>query len=81
LTVITSRTFRSGNSEAVRLPKEVAYGEDIEVTIERNGNVLMIMPKRKRSFAEMLARMAEIGAPEDGVQKRELIEIPERPGI
>ena len=81
MTVITSRTFRSGNSAAVRLPKEVAYGEDIEVTIERNGNVLMIMPKRKRSIAEMLARMAEIGAPEDGVQKREPIEVPERPGI
>jgi virulence-associated protein VagC len=25
-----SRTFRSGNSEAVRLPRDVAFGEDVD---------------------------------------------------
>ena len=31
MTVARSRTFRSGNSEAVRLPKDVAYGDDVEL--------------------------------------------------
>jgi len=46
MTVATSRTFKSGNSEAVRLPKEVAFGLDVEVTIVRSGDVLTIYPKR-----------------------------------
>ncbi len=35
----------------------------------------------KRSIAEMVARMREIGAPEDGVQAREPLEVPDRPGL
>jgi len=27
MTIAKMRTFRSGNSEAIRLPKEVAFGE------------------------------------------------------
>ena len=39
MTVVKSRTFRAGNSEAVRLPREVAFGPDPEVTIVRHGDV------------------------------------------
>jgi antitoxin VapB len=77
---IDSKTFRSGNSEAVRLPKEVAFGADIAVTIRRVGDVLTIAPKRK-SMAELVRRLREIGPPPDGVQPREPIEWPERPGL
>ena len=53
---VTSRTFRSGNSEAVRLPKDVAYGADIDVTVVRSGDVITIYPTRP-SVAEMIARL------------------------
>ena len=77
---VDSKTFRSGNSEAVRLPKEVAFGSDVDVTIRRVGDVLTIMPKHK-SMAELVRRLREIGPPPDGVQAREPIEFPERPGL
>jgi antitoxin VapB len=77
---VDSKTFRSGNSEALRLPKEVAFGSDVEVTIRRVGNVLTITPKN-RTMAELVRRLREIGPPPDGVQAREPIEFPERPGL
>ena len=77
---VDSKTFRSGNSEAVRLPKEVALGANVPVTIRRVGDVLTISPKRK-SMAELVRRLREIGPPADGVQPREPIEFPDRPGL
>ena len=42
MNMITTKTFKSGNSEAVRLPKDMAFGIDTEVEIEylENGGVL-----------------------------------------
>jgi antitoxin VapB len=41
--MITAKVFKSGNSQAVRLPKE--YRLDVkEVSINRIGNVLMLIP-------------------------------------
>jgi antitoxin VapB len=76
----TTRTFRSGNSEAVRLPKDIGFGPDVEVVIRREGDTLIITPKAK-TMAELVRRLREIGAPPDGVQEREPIEWPERPGL
>ena len=39
VTVARTRTFRSGNSEALRLPRDVAYGDDVELVIVRSGDV------------------------------------------
>jgi len=74
-----SRIFRSGNSEAVRLPKDVAFGREIEVTIVRSGDVLTIYPKRP-PIAEMLKRLAELPSPPE-IEIRDEEEIPERPGL
>ena len=79
MTVATSRTFRSGNSAAVRLPKEVAYDGDVEVTIVRSGDVLTIYPTRP-TVADMLAQLADLPRPES-VEKREADPLPERPGL
>ena len=79
MTVVTSRTFRSGNSAAVRLPKEVAYAGGVEVTIVRSGDVLTIYPKRA-SVAEMLERLAQLPAP-GAVEARDVKSLPERPGL
>ena len=76
---VTSRIFRSGNSEAVRLPKDVAFGGDIEVTIVRSGDVLTIYPKRP-SIAEMLAKLDALPGPGE-IEVRDTDIIPERPGL
>ncbi|PZU56625.1 MAG: AbrB/MazE/SpoVT family DNA-binding domain-containing protein [Brevundimonas sp.] len=76
---VTSRTFKSGNSDAVRLPKEISFGPGVEVEIERKGDVVTISPKRK-SVREMLAKLRSLPKP-SSVGVRHEIEIPERSGL
>ena len=79
---VDSKTFKSGNSEALRLPKEVAYGADVEVSIKKVGDTLTITPKKaKKTMAELVARLRKIGPPADGIQKRQKIIFPKRPGL
>ncbi|WP_411034774.1 antitoxin [Shinella sp. BYT-45] len=53
-----TRVFRNGNSQAVRIPSDLAYERtDIEVEIERIGEELRIRPAR-RSLAGVLERFA-----------------------
>ncbi|MFO1060465.1 MAG: AbrB/MazE/SpoVT family DNA-binding domain-containing protein [Dongiaceae bacterium] len=77
--VARSRTFRSGNSEAVRLPKDVAFGDDIELVIVRSGDVMTIYPA-SLSIPEMIAGLRELPAP-PYVEGRDEAEIPERRGL
>lgn len=61
---VESKVFRSGNSQAVRLPKEVAFEDDIEVVIEKIGDTLTIRPKKKLiSVDEMIRRLNELPKP------------------
>lgn len=59
---ITARTFKSGNSEAVRLPKGYGFGPGTEVRIEREGNrvVLTAAAPDEDWRADLLAMFAEI---------------------
>ncbi|WP_087042619.1 type II toxin-antitoxin system VapB family antitoxin [Caballeronia ptereochthonis] len=51
-----TRIFRNGNSQAIRIPAELAYPEtETEVEIERVGDELRIHPLR-RSLAGALDR-------------------------
>ena len=79
MTTVTSRVFKSGNSEAVRLPKDVAFGRELEVTIVRSGDVLTIYPTRP-PVAEMLARLEALPRP-TGIEVRDADVVPERPGL
>jgi antitoxin VapB len=55
----TTRVFKNGNSQAVRIPAELAYERsDIDVEIERVGDELRIRPAR-RSLAGVLAKFAK----------------------
>ena len=74
--IARSRTFRSGNSEALRLPKDVAFGDDVELVIIRSGDVLTIYPAAM-SIAEMAARLAALPAPPE-VETRDVEDLPER---
>jgi antitoxin VapB len=59
--VHTTKVFRNGNSQAVRIPAELAYeNTDVEVEIEREGDELRIRPAR-RSLAGVLDRFAKFG--------------------
>jgi len=42
----TAKIFRSGNSQAVRIPKEFQLEGD-EVEIQKKGNTLILRPKKK----------------------------------
>lgn len=81
MNMITTKPFRSGNCEAIRLPKHMAFGPDTEVEISKHGDIVTIRPKPKQSIKQMIANLRAIGTPEDGVQKREPFEAPERPGL
>ena len=47
--VTSTRLFRNGNSQAVRIPKALAFDSvDIEVVIERRGDELIVRPAKRR---------------------------------
>ena len=77
--IARSRTFRSGNSEALRLPKDVAFGSDIELVIVRSGDVLTVYPAVV-SLPEMAERLRALPAP-PVVEARDVDELPERAGL
>ena len=81
MTTVTSKVFKSGNSEAVRLPKEMAYGRNMEVTVTKSGDARIIRPKKsKLTVAEMFKLLDDLPAPNE-VQERDTDLIPERPRL
>ena len=45
----TTRIFKSGNSQAVRIPSDIAYSRnDLELEIERVGDEIRIRPAAKK---------------------------------
>lgn len=54
-----TRVFRSGNSLAVRIPKELAFLDPaVEVEIERVGNTLVLRPVEQETLADLPAIFA-----------------------
>lgn len=48
-TMATTRLFRNGNSQAARIPADLAYERtDLEIEIERVGDELRLRPARRR---------------------------------
>ena len=57
----TTRVFRNGNSQAVRIPAEIAYDRtDIELEIERVGEEIRIRPAR-RPLTDVMKKFARFG--------------------
>jgi len=62
LDMALTRIFRNGNSQAVRIPAELAYDRsDLDVEIERVGDELRIRPAR-RSLEGVLAKFGGFSA-------------------
>ena len=79
MSIARSRTFRSGNSEALRLPKDVAFGSDVELVIVRSGDVLTIYPSTL-TIPEMAERLRSLPEPVE-IERRDVDELPERPRL
>ena len=57
----TTKIFQNGNSQAVRVPAELAYARtDIELEIERVGDELHIRPVR-RTLTGVLKKFSKFG--------------------
>jgi antitoxin VapB len=69
--------FKSGNSQAVRIPAELAYadiGVDLEIT--RHGDVITIFPA-KNSLKDVVAALRRMPKPAR-IEQRQPIEVPVR---
>lgn len=72
-----TRVFKSGNSQAVRIPAEIAYADtDIELEITRLGDVVTIVPARE-SLRDAVAALHRMPKP-PAVEEREPIDVPLR---
>ena len=57
--MVNTKLFKNGNSQAVRIPSELAYSSwDIELVIERQGDELRIRPARRR-MGDVLSTFAQ----------------------
>ncbi len=58
----TTKIFKNGNSQAVRIPAELAYERaDLELEIERIGEELRIRPARRR-LDHLLEKFSQFSA-------------------
>jgi antitoxin VapB len=83
---VHARTFKSGNSVAVRLPKGFAIPEGTEVELDKSGDTVTIRLSRnpeeaRRRMQQAWEDMAAIGAPDGCVQPRDPFEFPDRKGL
>ncbi|AQH05361.1 AbrB family transcriptional regulator (plasmid) [Burkholderia sp. KK1] len=76
----TTRVFRNGNSQAVRIPADLAYDRsDLELEIERVGDEIRIRPAR-RPLAGVLKKFARF-SPDFMAEGRGEQEQAEREGL
>jgi antitoxin VapB len=72
-----TRVFKSGNSQAVRIPAELAYDDmSVDLQITRMGDVITIFPARGR-LTDDVAKLHAMPKPAE-VETRTPIEMPER---
>ena len=82
---VHTRTFKSGNSVAVRLPKGFAIPADTEVELDKSGDTVTIRLTRdeaeaRRRMLEALDALKALPKP-PRIQEREPLEFPDRPGL
>jgi antitoxin VapB len=72
-----TRLFKSGNSQAVRIPADIAYADtNMELEITRMGDVITIFPAR-RSLKDAVAALRAMPKPPT-VEERDPIDMPDR---
>jgi antitoxin VapB len=74
-----TKVFKSGNSQAVRIPAEIAFADmSAELEITRTGDVVTIYPARQ-DLKAMVRELRSLKAPAE-IEVREPIELPDRDG-
>lgn len=72
-----TRAFKSGNSQAVRIPAELAFADmNSDLQISRLGDVITIFPARQ-DLKDAVRALKTMPKP-TSVEKREAIELPDR---
>jgi antitoxin VapB len=71
----TAKLFKSGRSQAVRLPKEFRF-EGKEVRVSRHGNGVLLEPVAEESWASVFAKIDALGV--DFPEREEQPPYPER---
>lgn len=79
ITLARARTFRSGNSQAVRLPRDFAFGDNVELVIIRSGDVMTIYPAGT-TIAAMIDQLWALPAPPD-IERRDDEDLPGPEGL
>ena len=79
MSAIRTKPFKSGNSQAVRLPKSIAFPPGTELEIERNGDLVILRPVEDK-VAKMWALLNALPKP-SYVELRDMEEIPEPKGL
>ena len=70
-----TRAFKSGNSQAVRIPAELAYADtDFDLEITRLGDVITIFPART-NMSDVVAALRRMPKPRRA-EKRHPIDVP-----
>ena len=72
-----TKAFKSGNSVAVRLPKELGITEGMELEVERAGDTVTITPARKKTLGDLVDALSRLPKP-TAPMKRERIIFPKR---
>jgi len=73
----TAAVFTSGNSQAIRLPKEFRF-DTKQVTIERRGDEVVLRAK-KQTVGELLQKMPELSAQDRAEWDRVMVLIEKTP--
>lgn len=76
--IARSRTFRSGNSQALRLPKDISFADDADLVLVRAGDVLTVYPAGA-TIPAMLAALEKL--PRVRMGRRDRQALPERRGL
>ncbi|MBM9594001.1 antitoxin [Roseitranquillus sediminis] len=63
-----TRLYRAGTSQAVLIPKDLAYPEDIEVELVRRGDEVVIRPAARR-LTGLGAALRRMGAAMQGYER------------
>jgi len=60
-----TKTFKSGNSQAVRIPAEIAYAPGVELEITRHGDVITLRPSlAARNMLEAVELLRKMPKPD-----------------
>lgn len=75
-----TKTFKSGNSVAVRLPKELGFEAGVEIEIEHQGNGVLIRRRPQYTGRDLVEALAKLPKPQQPMTRDRII-VPKRRGL